>query len=339
MRSAICNETGVITIADVERPEVGPGELLVRVNGCGICGTDVLKLYSLAAPKPTQLGHEVVGTVAAVGAGVTGWRVGQRLALAHHVPCYVCHYCRHGNVSMCATFKTSNITPGGFSEYVLASAAHVAQTALALPDELPDERAVFVEPLACCIRALKRVSLLPGDTALIIGAGAIGLLFLSLLRRKPVQTCVLDLKDERLALAGAWGASLVSNPVAPDLVGRVRDATGGRGVDLVVLTVANAATFQQGLGLVRDGGALLIFGAKPGDQSAQLDLWEVYRREICVFSSYSPSPAELHEALALLQSGDFPLEQLVTHQTPLDEVAHGMELSRSQQALKVMVRL
>src|SRR4051812_37159198 len=133
-----------MTIVELPRPDAGPGELLVRVSACGVCGTDLLKLYSAAVPKPVQLGHEVVGTVAAVGAGVPGWAVGRRLALAHHVPCYVCHYCRHGNVSMCVTFKASNIRPGGFSEYVLAPAAQVAHTALPLPDTMPDERAVFV---------------------------------------------------------------------------------------------------------------------------------------------------------------------------------------------------
>jgi L-iditol 2-dehydrogenase len=327
-----------MTIVDLARPVAGPGELVVKVHACGVCGTDLLKLYSPAVAKPVQLGHEVVGAVAAVGAGTTGWAVGQRLALAHHVPCYVCHYCRHGNVSMCAAFKASNIRPGGFSEYVLAPGAQAAHTALALPDDIPDERAVFVEPLACCVRALKRVTLLPGDTALVVGAGAIGLLFLALLRQQPLQLAALDLRADRLELARAWGAELALGAADPETPARLRAASGGRGADLAVLTIANGATFAQALGLVRDGGTILIFGAKPGDAPAATELWELYRRELTVISSYSPSPAELHESLELLRRADFPLEQLVTHQVMLDQINIGMELARAQQALKVLVR-
>ena len=327
-----------MTIVELPRPEVRPGELLVRVSACGVCGTDLLKLYSPAVAKPIQLGHEVVGVVAAAGQGVEGWQVGQRLALAHHVPCYVCHYCRHGNYSMCAAFKASNIRPGGFSEYVLAPAAHVAHTALALPEGMPDARAVFVEPLACCVRALKRVNLLPGDTALVVGAGAIGLLFLALLRSRPIQLAALDLRADRLALAQDWGAALALDAADRATPAWLRAATGGRGVDLAVLTVANAATFAQALGLVRDGGTILIFGAKPGDPPVAIELWELYRREIAVITSYSPAPADLHESLELLRRPDFTLERLVTHQLPLEQIDDGMRLARAQQALKVLVR-
>jgi L-iditol 2-dehydrogenase len=327
-----------MTLVDLPRPEVGPGELLVRVSACGVCGTDLLKLYNPSIAKPIQLGHEVVGVVAAAGAGIERWTVGQRLALAHHVPCYVCHYCRHSNYSMCAAFKASNIRPGGFSEYVLASAAHVAHTTLALPDAMPDERAVFVEPLACCVRALKRVVLLPGDIALVVGAGAIGLLFLALLRRHPIQLAALDLRHDRLAQAREWGATLALDAADAATPAQLHVATGGRGVDLAILTVANPATFAQALGLVRDGGTILIFGAKPGDPPATAELWELYRREITVISSYSPSPADLYESLELLRRPDFALERLVTHQLPLDQINAGMRLARAQQAIKVLVR-
>ena len=327
-----------MTLVDLPRPDAGPGELLVQVRACGVCGTDLLKLYNPAVAKPIQLGHEVVGVVAAAGAGVAGWSVGQRLALAHHVPCYVCHYCRHGNYSMCAAFKTSNIRPGGFSEYVLASAAHVAHTALALPDAMPDERAVFVEPLACCVRALKRVALLPGDTALVVGAGAIGLLFLALLRRQPIQLAALDLRPDRLEQARDWGAVLALDAADAATLARLRAATSGRGVDLVVLTVATPATFAQALGMLRDGGTILIFGAKPGDPPATTELWELYRREITVISSYAPSPADLHESLELLRQPDFVLERLVTHQLPLEQINEGMRLAHAQQSIKVLVR-
>ncbi len=327
-----------MTLREVARPEVGPGELLVRVRACGVCGTDLLKLYSPDVAKPVQLGHEVVGEVAAVGAGVAGWQAGQRLALAHHVPCYQCHYCRHGNVSMCATFKASNIRPGGFSEWVLAPAPHVRHTALPLPDAMPDERAVFVEPLACCVRALRRAPVQPGDTALIVGAGAMGLLFLALLQSHGCQALMLDLKPERLALAQQWGAAAAINPAHNHVAAEVRQASSGRGVDLAILTVANGATLTQAVDLVRDGGTIVIFGAKAGDQPAPADLWEIYRRELTLLSAYSAAPEDLHTALALLQRPDFPLERLVTHQYALDDINEAMTVSYAQQALKVIIR-
>lgn len=337
MRAATCQETGEITVIDRPQPVPGPGELLVQVSACGICGTDVLKLYSPLVAKPVQLGHEIVGTVAGMGAGVASWRIGQRLALAHHAPCYACHYCRHGSFSMCATFKASNIRPGGFAEYIVAPAALVAQTALPLPDELPDDRAVFIEPLACCIRALKPVALLPGDTALVVGTGAIGLMFLALLRMQGLQSAALDMREDRLETARGWGAKLALNAADRASETQLRTLTNRRGVDLVVLTVANAATYAQALRMVRDGGSVLVFGAKPGDRPAEAELWEIYRRELTLFSSYSASPATLHAALVLLQRPDFALEQLVTYHVPLAQIAEGMALSRDQRALKVLV--
>ena len=338
MRAAICEETGLVRITALAQPEPAAGEILVRVQACGICGTDVLKVFNPSIAKPVQIGHEVVGTIAAVGAGVTAWREGQRLALAHHVPCYVCHYCRHGNYSMCATFKASNIHPGGFAAFVVASAAHALQTALPLPHDLPDARAVFVEPLACCVRALQRVPLQASDSAVVVGAGAIGLLFLALLRHQHIQAAALDLRSDRLALASAWGAAQALNAAESDSEAVVREWSAGRGVDLVILTVANAATVAQAQRLVRDGGSILLFGAKPGDKPATIDLWEIYRREITVLSSYSPAPADLHTALGLLQTPGFALEQLVTHQVPLEQINQGMALSRDQQAIKVLVQ-
>jgi L-iditol 2-dehydrogenase len=203
---------------------------------------------------------------------------------------------------------------------------------------MPDERAVFVEPLACCVRALKRVALLPGDTALVVGAGAIGLLFLALLRSRSIQLAALDLRADRLALARASGAALALDAADAATPARLRAATGERGADLAVLTVANPATFAQALGLLRDGGTILIFGAKPGDQPAATELWELYRREITVISSYSPAPADLHEALAQLRRPDFALERLVTHQLPLEQIDQAMRLARAQQAIKVLIR-
>jgi len=158
-------------------PTIADYELLVKVHGCGLCGSDILKIVQ-QAPPPVILGHEPTGTIVEMGRGVTNFTVGQRVMVAHHVPCGHCHYCRHGNYSMCASFKTSNIDPCGFAEYIRVPAQHVQQTTLPLPATLNDEAGSFVEPLACCIRAVRRTPLLSGDTIVILGLGSIGLLML-----------------------------------------------------------------------------------------------------------------------------------------------------------------
>ncbi|HLZ80290.1 MAG TPA: alcohol dehydrogenase catalytic domain-containing protein, partial [Ktedonobacteraceae bacterium] len=158
-------------------PTIADNELLVKVHGCGLCGSDILKIVQQISP-PVSLGHELTGTIVEQGQNVTNFTVGQRVVVAHHVPCGDCHYCRHGNHSMCASFKTSNIDPCGFAEYIRVPAQHVQQTTLLLPQTLTDEEGSFVEPLACCVRAVKRTPLLTGDTIVILGLGSIGLLML-----------------------------------------------------------------------------------------------------------------------------------------------------------------
>lgn len=334
MKTLICTETNVVRLTEVEQPHALDGELIVKVRGCGICGTDTLKVYSTEITKPVQLGHEIVADV--VESRSPAFTVGERVIVAHHAPCYVCHFCRHGNYSMCATFKASGIAPGGFSEYVRVPHMLVGQTVLCVPESMTDDRAVFTEPLACCVRALHRVPpILPGDIVAIVGTGSIGLLFVALLNQSPAAVVALDLRVDRLALAKSWGAALTVNPTQEDAVQAVKASSEGRGADLVILTVAVPATFRQALAMVRDGGTILIFGAKVNGEPTPTDLWEIYRRELTVLSSYSATPPDLHEALNWLRV--LPLEKLITHRLGLDEAQRGMDLSYQQEALKVII--
>jgi L-iditol 2-dehydrogenase len=166
---------GRLTAADVPRPAPGPGELLLRLRGCGLCGSDIAKLGDPRARVPAVLGHEVVGDVVEAGDGVRGFGAGARVVAAPHVPCGECHYCRRGSESMCRAFKESNLDPGGFAEFVRVPAANVRAATFLVPDHLTDEEASFVEPLACCLRAVERARVQPGDTAVVVGLGSIGL--------------------------------------------------------------------------------------------------------------------------------------------------------------------
>lgn len=334
MKNLTCSATNFLAIQDFDTPAISPGELLVQLNACGICGTDIAKVYDDYFLKPVQLGHELVATV--VESQSTRFRAGQRVAIAHHAPDYSSHYTRRGSAPMDLEFKISNIEPGGFAELIRVPADLVQHTVLPVPRAMPDLRAVFMEPLACCLRAMDRIDLLEGDSALIVGVGAVGMLFVPLLRDRSVTTLVTDVRKERVTLAKKWGASdgcVVGEGDIAELVGA---DTERRGADVVILTVVTRATMQVAMESVRDGGTILLFGTKP-KQEFPADWWSIWRREINLISSYSSTPELLPRAMALLKRADYPLETLVSHVLPLSEAAKGFELVHEGAASKVVI--
>ena len=332
-----CLAQDEVALLEMPQPTAGPGEIVVRMVVCGICGTDTLKVYG-AYPKPQQLGHEVVGVVHEVGAGVTQFRVGQRVGLAHHVPDYGSHWSRRGSETMDPQFKRSNIEPGGFAEFIRVPAEHVRSTVVAVPEHVPDLRAVFMEPLACCLRALDRVRLVEGDSALVVGAGAVGMLFVPLLRDRAVTPLVADVRAERIEAARRWGAAGGAVSGQDDLPALCRAHSDGRGVDVVILTVVNDAALRTALACVRDGGAILLFGGKPGSELT-FGYWDAFLREISLVTSYSATPDGLRRAMAILSGPGYAgLEALVSHMLPLSEADAGFRLLRDAKASKVVVR-
>jgi L-iditol 2-dehydrogenase len=336
MRYLLCPRTNVLEVMERERPGIEAGDLLVEMRACGICGTDVMKVYDAATPKPVQLGHEVVAIVRETGAGVTRFRPGERVAVAHHAPDFSSHFTRRGSAPMDPAFKASNIDPGGFAEFIRVPAALVPHTVVAVPEAMSDLRAVFMEPLACCLRALDRAPVIEGDTVLIVGAGAIGVLFVPLLRDRSATILAADVRPERLQLAMQWGATATFAAGADDVAAGARHHSGGRGADLVILTVANQSTLATALSAVRDGGTVLLFGVKPGTEPP-VDLWQLFRREINLISSYSTTPDLLARAMAILRRNEYALEALISHQLPLAEAQHGFALLHQGKASKVII--
>lgn len=332
MKAAVC-VAGAIELREWPEPVPGPGELVLRVSGCGLCGSDILKINA-AAPGPAVLGHEVVGQVAAVGPGVRRFAPGDRLVVAHHVPCFDCHYCRRGSPSMCRHFKRVNLDPGGFAELVRVPAPNVAHAAFRLPAEMTDETASFTEPLACCLRAVKRTRVGAGDTALVVGLGSIGCLLAQLLALEGARVLASDLLDDRRALGRRLGARVFDADADLDVA--LREATEGRGADLVILTAGGAAVLPAAAARVRDGGTLHYFAGGAGD-SLPLPLGALYHRELTLTATYSSSPAELEEAFALLAAGRVRLDGLISHRLPLGRLGEGVELMRRHEAVKVYV--
>ena len=336
MKWATCLTDGVVSVVSGPTPVIGPEEILVQMDACGVCGTDVGKVFTPGYQRPTKLGHEVVGTVVEVGASVEHFQVGQRVALAHHVPDYNSYYSRHGSESMDTQFKRTNIDPGGMAEFIRVPALNVQSTVFPIPETMPDLRAIFMEPLACCLRALDRVPILEGDTALIFGVGAVGMLFVPLLRDRSIHVLATDLREERLETARHMDPRLGMLSTNQDIAMTTRTQTDGRGADLVILTAANTTIFETALAAVRDGGTILLFGGKAGLILA-FDAWNLLVREINLITSYSSTPATLHRALTILERDDYAFEHVVDPVLKLDQAAQGFDLAYHGQASKVAI--
>jgi L-iditol 2-dehydrogenase len=325
-------------------PAISDHELLVRVHGCGLCGSDILKIVQRAAP-PVVLGHELTGTVVRRGDAVVQFKEGQRVIVAHHVPCGECHYCRHHNYSMCPSFKASNIDPCGLAEYIRVPAEHVRQTTLLLPEALSAEEGSFTEPLACCLRAVRRTPLLDGDCIVIMGLGSIGLLMLQAVRAwgaragYTLRVYGVDLLPARLQLARDLGADDAF--LAPAHEHELRDLllslTEGRGADSVFITTAGERPFLQALACVRKGGIVQMFAAHSG--VVLMNIEHLYQQELSIISTYSSSPEDLHLALDLLTQGAVRVERLISHRLPLERFHEGVQLMREHAALKVYFQI
>ena len=334
MKAAVFHGAGRIVPGDWPEPAAGPGELLLRVRGCGLCGSDIAKIVAPETRGPAVFGHEVVGDVVKTGDGVAGFMVGDRVVTAHHVPCGVCHYCRRASESMCRAFKASNLDPGGFAEYVRVPPANVRHATFRLPEHLTDEEASFVEPLACCLRAVERARVESGDTAVVVGLGSIGCLFTQLLARAGATVVGADPLAPRTRLALEHGAREAGDAKAA--AEAARELSDGRGADHVIITGGGADVLDWAAALARDGGAIHYFAGGPGDV-LPLPLATLYHRELTITTTYSSSPATLARAFWLLAAGKVEVERLISHRLPLERLAEGVELMRRREALKVYV--
>ncbi|MBI4246433.1 MAG: alcohol dehydrogenase catalytic domain-containing protein [Candidatus Rokubacteria bacterium] len=333
MKAAVLHDGGRLQTENWPRPAIGPGEILVSLRGCGLCGSDIVKILSPEAKTPAVLGHELVGTVTEVGAGVADFGVGDRVVAAHHVPCGDCHYCHRGSHSMCRAFKESHLDPGGFAEFVRVPAANVRHVTFIVPAAVSDEAASFVEPLGCCVRAVRRAGVRAGDTVAVVGLGTIGCLFAQLLRRAGAAVVGVDPLAERRHLARRLGVEAADPERAG---GVVRELSRGRGADQVVVTGGGADVLGWAVDAVRDGGAVHFF-AGGGGSSLPVGLGTLYHRELTITTTYSSSPADLAEAFALIAAGHVVMDGFITHSVPLERLAEGVELMRRRAALKVWV--
>jgi L-iditol 2-dehydrogenase len=307
-------------LRELEKPVPGPGGLVVKMEACGLCGTDIEKLrgeYTAAMPV---LGHEAVGTIAAVGEGLTGFREGDRVFPHHHVPCGACHYCKAGSETMCDMYRSSNLTPGGFSEFFRVPRWNVSKGGvLKLPDELGFETASLIEPVACCVRALDKCNIQQGETVLIAGAGPVGMMHSILLKSLGANVIVSDVSEERLEFAEKSGVHLVVNAANVDVPNSVKSETDGRGTDVVIVASGNPEAVIQGLRSVRKGGRVCLFGIPSKGSVLDYDIADLYNSELSIFASYGATETETKKALDLISSHHEDFAKLVTDRFPLSK--------------------
>ena len=324
-------------------PACPPQGALLHVAGCGLCGTDVDKLLKGRRPATGVLGHEVVGTIIELAPDVDaalGWHVGQRIMVAHHIPCGECHYCLNASPSMCRAFKASNIAPGGYAETIALSGQHLAHTTFAIPSHISWREASCIEPLACVVRAVDKCPTAKGQaTAAVIGLGFIGQLAGQVFGLRGYQTLGLDVNPKRVALANVMQSVACATIPQEASLQAFLDATPTSGVDVVCLTVVNAAAIAQALALVREGGTLLIVAGPPTAEQGQLCADTLYHREVSVVTSYSPSLASLQQAAQWIFERKVAVTPLITHPMPIEAFDEGVLLYRQGEAMKVFYEM
>ncbi len=309
-------------------PELRGGDLLVRVSVCGVCSSDVMPWY-LEQKVPAVLGHEAAGVVEAVGRDVTGFRPGDRVFFHHHVPCLECRACRRGFVTACEQFRRSALEPGGFAEYVRVPEAHARIDTLKLPASVSDEAAVFIEPLACALRAFRKLDVQPGESVWILGLGPMGLLNVMLARHFGAELVIAsDPVAPRREYARRLGADVVFDPGADGVERSLREATDGWGPDGVIVGPGSAAAVEEALAAAGPGTTVLLFTPTPPDEIVRVRPYDLYFKEVSLIHSYSAGPVETREALDLLQEGELDVESLITHRFGLEGVAEALQLAR-----------
>lgn len=338
MKAAMYYSQNDVRIEDVPIPKISQDEVLVEMKACGICGSDLMEWY-LKTRAPLVLGHEPSGVIVEKGGNVESFNIGDRVFVHHHVPCLKCHYCLHGDFTLCPQFHETNISPGGFAEYFKVPAPNLKLDTLKIPRGISFEEATLIEPVGCCLRAIKKCGVCKGDIVAVIGAGATGIIHTALSKIFGAEkTIVSDLVDFRLKYAEKFGADVVVNPNRVNLTEVVMAETDGKGVDLAIVTAPSLEAYKTALSLCRKGGKLCVFAPTSPGELLEISPKQLFFNELQIIPSYSTSHVETREALELIKSGKIRVKDLITHRLPLDETAKAFKTAlENKESLKVIV--
>src|SRR3981081_4317976 len=345
MRAGVFREKGIVRVEEVPVPEVGNREVLIKVAACGVCGTDIKKIFNGYVAPPQILGHELAGTVAAVGAGVTKWKIGDRVMRFHHISCQKCYYCKQRLFSQCAQYKTTGLTAGftpnggGFAEYVKAMPWVAERGIVALPDNVSFEEATFIEPINTILKAVQKARVTAGETVLIAGCGPIGLQLLMVANLQGAKLYTSDPMAVRRAKSLTLGALESFDPSDGKLVEHMKARTEGRGADAVLVAVAHPSVVVDALAAARPGGRVLLFAANDPVTRIEFPAAEVGIEEKEILGSYSAAADIQEEVAELVMTKKLPVMDIVTHRFPLARIQEGLELAAhpTAESLKVLI--
>jgi L-iditol 2-dehydrogenase len=345
MRAGVFRDKGVVRVEEVPVPPVGEQEVLIKVAACGICGTDIKKIFHRYVEPPQILGHELAGTVVAVGRGVTKWKLGDRVMSFHHIPCGDCFFCQNRLFSQCKQYKTTGLTGGftpnggGFAEYVKAMPWVAERGIVALPDKVSFEEATFIEPINTIVKAVQKARAASGETVLIIGCGPIGLQLLMVTKTTGARIYTSDPMPTRRAKSLTLGALESFDPISGKLVDEIRARTGGRGADAVLVAVAHPAVVVEALAAARPGGRVLLFAANDPVTKIEFPAAAVGIDEKEILGSYSAAADIQESAAALVLEKKLPVMEIVTHRFPLARIQEGLDLANrpTEESLKILI--
>jgi len=346
MHAAVYRGQSVVNIEEIPTPAIGPGEILIRVEACGICHTDLKKIEHNLLEPPRVYGHETAGVIVAAGSGVSKFRPGDRVVAFHHIPCLECFYCRRKVYAQCAVYKRVGITAGfepaggGFAQYVRVMDWIVERGVEKIPDGISYQRATLVEPLNTCLKAVAQCAPQPDEVVLVIGQGPIGLMFTMLVNRTGARVAATDTIAERRALATRCGAACAWDPRATDVSAEIRKITAGRGADLVIVAASAPGIVGQAIASSRPGARILLLAQTSAAERIEASGADICAGERTLFGCYSASLDLQKESASLVFGGQLPVEELISHCLPLVKIRSGMDLALhpGSKSLKIIVQ-
>jgi len=340
MKTVFVKKASVISVDESPKPTLNSGDILVQMHACGICGSDLEKVFGQYGQPSMRLGHEPAGIVLDVGDDVSEFKKGDRVFTHHHVSCYNCHLCNHGNETMCKKYSETNLSPCGLSEEYVVPAWNVSHGGvLKISDSLSFEEAAMIEPLACCIRSWKKYSYREGDSTAIFGVGPTGMMHVMLAHvKKFSKIFCFDVNDFRLNFAKKFNITESINSMDENRKQKILENTDGLGVDVAIVATSSLKALDDAIDMVRKGGTVMMFGVPSKGAMIDLDMSKIYSKEITLVTSYAASETDTKDALDLIESSKIDVKKLITHTYPINDTQKAFEHAKSgDNAMKIII--
>jgi L-iditol 2-dehydrogenase len=341
MKAVFVKGKNRVDVEDISVPFMGDRDVLVKMRACGLCGSDLEKVYGDYGMSSGKLGHEPTGDIIQMGKSVKGYSIGDRVFVHHHVSCNACHYCWHGDFTMCNMYQKSNIEPCGLSEQILVPEPNIIRGGLVkLPEDVTFDEASLIEPLACCIRGITKCKLQKGDDIAILGAGPAGLMHVILAKLTGAgKIVVFDINQFRLDFAKElFDIDTCNVAKEKDIIQKMRDTTDFRGADTTIVATGSSKAITQSFDLTRKGGNVLLFGVPTEGTMVLCDISRVYSNELSIIPSYASSEIETNQAIRLISSKRIKVGSLITHRFDITNASEGIKCAhRAKDAIKVII--